>query len=136
MAIIGDEADKQILDLFMESLPESKSEIEAAYQSGDIELLIKAVHKLQGGLCYTNTPQLREAVETMEISLKNGETDKADRLYKHVQKAFVAFEKEYISFLRFYVRCCKKILKENYSQESQFTKEDILCLFLIDYPTN
>jgi two-component system, NarL family, sensor histidine kinase BarA len=95
LAVIGEDADKQMLDLFMESLPDSKLEIETAYQSYNIELLIKAVHKLHGALCYTNTPQLREAIKTMEVSLKNGETGKINKLYKQVKKALVAFEKEY-----------------------------------------
>ena len=55
----------------------------------------QAAHKLHGALCYTNTPQLRHAVSTLEISLKNGETDKVDTLYEQVIKAIQAFEEKY-----------------------------------------
>lgn len=95
LPIIEADTDKLLLTLLIESLPEFRGDMEKARQSSDIDSLIKTAHKMHGGLCYTGTPQLREAVRNLEISLKKGELDQLDKLYQQVLQAIDAFEAAY-----------------------------------------
>lgn len=85
--VIEEGADKEILDLLTDSLKQSANELEIAYQTKDIPGLTKIVHKLHGGLCYSNTPQLRNAACELETSLQNNEIHKLQELYQNFLQA-------------------------------------------------
>jgi two-component system aerobic respiration control sensor histidine kinase ArcB len=95
LAIIDENYNKELLDTLLKSLPETCREIKKAHKSNDIDVLIKIIHQLHGGLCYTHTPQLLDAVRTLEISLKKGELNKLDSLYQNMLDAIKALKNVY-----------------------------------------
>lgn len=95
--VITADADKELLDLLMKTLPSSLTDMDKAYQAGNMDSLIKAVHKLHGGLCYTHTPRARAAAAALEHALKVGGeiSEHIDKLYQNLIIAIKDFEKAY-----------------------------------------
>ncbi len=86
-----------ILSELITSLREVRTDIEKAYQARDIASLINKIHQFRGGVCYTKTPHLLQALETMEKKLRNGESDQLDALYSDLLKSMALLEKTYHS---------------------------------------
>lgn len=63
---------REMLELFIQSLPESKTAIDSAWNSQNIAELKAQVHRLHGACCYAGVPQLKSASEMLEKLLKQG----------------------------------------------------------------
>lgn len=71
---------RDILRLLLESLPQEKAELAAAWQAKDMPLLGQVVHRIVGGTRYTGTVQLRAMAQQLQqqcISQQDVEPDKA-----------------------------------------------------------
>ncbi|MFT3741759.1 MAG: response regulator [Gammaproteobacteria bacterium] len=93
--VISKNPDKHLLALLMKSLPESEAEIANAYQSHKLDSLGRAVHKLYGALCYTDTPQLRQAVGDIDEALRHHMTHDLTPLYQNFLTTIKNFKEEY-----------------------------------------
>jgi two-component system aerobic respiration control sensor histidine kinase ArcB len=84
-----------ILDELVASLPESRTEIEKAYQARDISSLLAKVHRFHGDVCYTKASHLLDAVRALEVALRDEKRDKneIDTLYANLLKAMETLEK-------------------------------------------
>ena len=78
------EAAKKMLGLLVETLPETKHNLEKAYQDKNIEDLMKITHKFYGGLCYCGTPRLRHAVKILNAALKFSDINSISSIYANV----------------------------------------------------
>lgn len=65
---------KELLQIFLSSLPATLTEMENLMRSKQVEPLIQLVHKLHGASCYTGVPQIKQLTELVETELKNGKT--------------------------------------------------------------
>jgi PAS domain S-box-containing protein len=90
---------QKLLDQLMESLGEIRADLEQAYVSGDKERLIRNIHKFHGGLCYTPTPHLLQAVKALEFSLKEEKEEDAESLFQDVLKSMAVLESAYKSMM-------------------------------------
>jgi HPt (histidine-containing phosphotransfer) domain-containing protein len=95
LPVIGEEAEPELLKLLTTSLKEFRVGLDRAYFARDVPQIIKEVHKMHGALCYTDTPQLKEAVKSMEIGLQNGAVDQLDSYYQTVLAAIQTFDQVY-----------------------------------------
>lgn len=86
---------RKLLDQLMGSLSEIRNDIEQAYVAGDKKLLIKIVHKFHGGLCYTPTPHLLQAVRVLEAALKEESDNDIQPLYEAVLKSIKLLQEAY-----------------------------------------
>lgn len=93
--VISENFSKEILGLFVQTLPEFCADMEKAYHRNDIDNLISIVHKFHGSVCYTETPQLLDAAKRMETALKNSELKKLDSAYQNLKNAIRNFEIRY-----------------------------------------
>lgn len=66
---------KELLDLFISRLTNEKSDLNAAYQAEDLDLLCQLIHKLHGGAAYVGTPLLQKACFESEKALKQKAKD-------------------------------------------------------------
>jgi two-component system, NarL family, sensor histidine kinase BarA len=65
---------KEMLQIFLQSLPPTLSELELLVRTEQVEPLIQLVHKLHGATCYVGVPQLKQLTELLETELKQGKT--------------------------------------------------------------
>jgi two-component system sensor histidine kinase BarA len=65
---------KEMLQIFLQSLPPTLSELELLVRNDQVEPLIQLVHKLHGATCYVGVPQLKQLTELLETELKQGKT--------------------------------------------------------------
>jgi two-component system sensor histidine kinase BarA len=65
---------KEMLQIFLLSLPATLSELEVLVRTNQLEPLIQLVHKLHGATCYVGVPQLKQLTELLETELKQGKT--------------------------------------------------------------
>lgn len=64
----------ELFTMLLQELPQQRSDIEAALAAGDYPTLRHLVHKLNGSATYCGVPALKAAADTLESSLKRGET--------------------------------------------------------------
>jgi signal transduction histidine kinase/FixJ family two-component response regulator len=77
----GEDEEESFADLtaeFINKLPENKAIIEALYQQGDLQSLIKEVHKLAGAAYIFKSIELAECASDVEMSLKRHNKMDAD----------------------------------------------------------
>lgn len=86
-----------VLGEVMTALPETRAELEDAYQARDIPSLTAKLHQLHGDLTYTKAPHLLHQVSTFESALRKGEYDQLDAQYAGVVHAMDLLEKAYRS---------------------------------------
>lgn len=94
LKIIMPNANKELLDAFMDTLGEFHKDIASAKQQKTKRSLIDLVHKLHGGACYAGTPRLQEAIKLYEIGLKKN-ADEVDALYQQLLKEIDILDVEY-----------------------------------------
>lgn len=63
---------KEMLQIFLQSLPATLTELELLVRTEQIEPLIQLVHKLHGATCYVGVSQLKQLTELIETELKQG----------------------------------------------------------------
>lgn len=71
---------KDVFKLLLESLPMEKSELQTAWETGDINLLGQISHRIAGGSRYTGVPELRAASQRMQqqcISQQDADVEQA-----------------------------------------------------------
>ncbi|OPX56062.1 two-component system, NarL family, sensor histidine kinase BarA [Oceanospirillum multiglobuliferum] len=61
---------KEMLKMLVESIPETRRALEKAFNSGDLEEMVHAVHHLHGATRYCGVPRLALTTETLETQLK------------------------------------------------------------------
>lgn len=61
---------KEMLDMLIQSIPESRDSLHRAFQSNNIEEMIHSVHHLHGATRYCGVPRLALTTETLETQLK------------------------------------------------------------------
>ena len=77
---------KQMLGLLCKALPEQRSAINTAAESGDMETLYQQVHKVTGSTRYCGVPALADASEVLGRQLKNGNTAQIEVLIKNLNE--------------------------------------------------
>ena len=65
---------KEMLQIFLQSLPATLSELEVLVRTNQLEPLIQLVHKLHGATCYVGVSQLKQLTELIETELKQGKS--------------------------------------------------------------
>ncbi|KZN66774.1 two-component sensor histidine kinase BarA [Pseudoalteromonas luteoviolacea] len=60
----------EMLNMLLQSVPETIELLHAASEQEDPEQLLKIVHKFHGACCYTGVPKLKQLAETIETALK------------------------------------------------------------------
>jgi two-component system, OmpR family, aerobic respiration control sensor histidine kinase ArcB len=83
----------EIINLFLEGLPQELQEIHTAYTRKDWSLAQKLTHKLKGGVSYCGAPRLKEACAQLENVIKNRESKRFENLYNQLLKAASLTEK-------------------------------------------
>lgn len=86
---------KEMLVDLIDSLPETRAEIEEAYCANNTQALSSAVHKFYGGLCYVGVPPLRQAAKELEAALLKQEQHQLNRLYQRILDEMSAVEREF-----------------------------------------
>lgn len=81
---------QELLDLLIQSIPDSRKALDKAFHSENIDEMIHAVHYLHGATRYCAVPRLALITETLETQLKNrqmpGAQDTLKTLYKELDK--------------------------------------------------
>lgn len=62
---------KELLTLLISELPETRNNINNAYQNQDLEMLHHYIHKLHGATCYCGVPRLKEITSLLETKIKH-----------------------------------------------------------------
>lgn len=65
-----EEVAKELLEMFVNELPEVDGNLREAYKTQNLANLEDIVHKLHGGSCYCGVPNLKKAAATLEKYLK------------------------------------------------------------------
>lgn len=65
-----EEVAKELLDMFVNELPDVSDSLRAAFTDQNLADLEEIVHKLHGGSCYCGVPQLKDAAADLEKYLK------------------------------------------------------------------
>ncbi|MCF2856527.1 two-component sensor histidine kinase BarA [Pseudoalteromonas sp. SMS1] len=60
----------EMLNMLLQSVPETIDLLNTASEHEDPEQLLKIVHKFHGACCYTGVPKLKQLAETIETALK------------------------------------------------------------------
>lgn len=94
---------KEMLDLFMEQLPEFQSNITEALNKKDWSMLKHYVHKLHGGICYAGATRLKAITYDFEVSLNKNTGNYAD-FYEQLIHTISDTEDEYKKITS-YTRC-------------------------------
>lgn len=95
--ILGEDhalAQKMLLE-FMESLPQTRADIESAFRSKNLTALFDVIHQFYGGLCYVGTPYLRQAAKELENALLKKEKYQVNRLYQRLLDEISSLEKDF-----------------------------------------
>lgn len=65
---------KDMMKMLIDSLPQTRQDLEQALGGNDGETLYQVVHKFNGALAYTGTPRLKNLAHEIETQLKKGAT--------------------------------------------------------------
>jgi len=88
---------KELLDQFMEYLPDSHDKMKVAHAANDLDELLNQVHKLHGACCYCGVPRLKESVAILETALKKHDDEVIEGLisnvYHAIEEVAVAYSK-------------------------------------------
>lgn len=81
---------REMLDMLVKSIPDSRTALHDAFQSNNIEEMIHAVHHLHGATRYCGVPRLALTTETLETQLKMNQLVAAQgtlqTLYQELEK--------------------------------------------------
>jgi len=69
---------EELFSMLLQELPDHRSKIQNALAAQDFQTLQHHVHKLNGSATYCGVPALKAAADTLETSLKRGETEHVD----------------------------------------------------------
>ncbi|MEM9295699.1 MAG: Hpt domain-containing protein [Planctomycetota bacterium] len=69
--------DPELVEMFVEDVPERIEQIESAVQAGDREALARFGHQLKGAAAGFGFPKITEAAAVVERACKDGGTDDA-----------------------------------------------------------
>ncbi len=67
---------RELYQMLQNELPDYQSRLPTLYAEGNLDLLLDAVHKLNGSATYCGVPALKVAAEAMESTLKRGEDER------------------------------------------------------------
>ncbi|WP_172449411.1 hybrid sensor histidine kinase/response regulator [Bowmanella denitrificans] len=91
---------RQMLDAFIQQLPDMHSLIKKAAQAEDHGQLEYLVHKLHGACCYTGVPKLRALCQELEEHLKTGHIVQAQALMDSFNQECLQVEEQGLAFLQ------------------------------------
>jgi two-component system, OmpR family, aerobic respiration control sensor histidine kinase ArcB len=75
---------REFLEMLVESLPEEREALEAAYLKQDWKRIQELAHKLKGGAAYCGTVRLKAASLHLERYLTEKKTEWRDKLYEQL----------------------------------------------------
>jgi len=78
---------RELLEKFIEDLPNECEALDNAFEAKDTEELLSLVHRLHGACCYCGTPILKQAALDLEIALKQQALDDVGPLYQQLKLA-------------------------------------------------
>jgi len=78
---------RELLQKFIEDLPNEFDALEKAFEAKDTEGLLSLVHRLHGACCYCGTPLLKQAALDLEVALKQQALDDIQPLYQELKQA-------------------------------------------------
>lgn len=67
---------RELYRMLQDELTDYQRALPTLFAEGDLHTLQEVVHKLNGSATYCGVPALKSAVDTMESSLKRGETER------------------------------------------------------------
>ncbi|MCW5588082.1 MAG: response regulator [Legionellales bacterium] len=73
---------KDMLKMFVDSLPETEDNLKKSYETEDWDQLQFDVHKLHGGACYCGVPRLKDIARKLEDSLKSRDFEEIAQGYE------------------------------------------------------
>jgi two-component system, NarL family, sensor histidine kinase BarA len=85
----------ELLNMFMEQLPEYKNNIQQCYQQKDFDALHQHVHKLHGATCYCGMSRLQSLLSRFETALKANDHMVYPQLMTSTMDEFAAIEQYY-----------------------------------------
>ncbi len=85
----------ELLSMFMQQLPEYKSEITRCYQKKQFAELHQQVHKLHGATCYCGMQHLQKLLSRFETALKANHQNSYAQLMTAITEEFAAIEHYY-----------------------------------------
>lgn len=85
----GEDEAREIIQLCLECLFEAKPLIDASYAAHDVEPLRAQLHKIRGGVCYLQLPELQESLDAFHDTVKESpdDLDRLAVLYERFQGA-------------------------------------------------
>ncbi|MCE3268684.1 MAG: putative sensory histidine-kinase / response regulator [Burkholderiales bacterium] len=78
------DAAKNMLEMLVNSLPETENALKAAYDAKDLDKLQFTTHKLLGATCYCGVPRLKFTAQKLEEALKAKSTEEIEKIYKNL----------------------------------------------------
>jgi len=81
---------KELLQIFLASLPKDIITIKDALEKKDIKMLSEAIHRLRGAVRYVSVPELSEILEQIHLEMKSVENDNIQQLSTQFEKLFLA----------------------------------------------
>jgi two-component system, NarL family, sensor histidine kinase BarA len=85
----------ELLSMFMQQLPEYKTNILQCYQNNQFEELHQHVHKLHGATCYCGMQHLQKLLSRFETALKAKHQTSYAQLITATTEEFAAIEHYY-----------------------------------------
>ncbi len=84
------EEGKELLELFLESIPEDIGLLKEQLESGDYETAAKTAHTLKGTAGNACAPLMSQCAKALQLAAKDGNSERAGRLFEELE---IIFEK-------------------------------------------
>lgn len=88
---------KELLTLLVAELPQTRSNINQAFQQQDFKAMHQQIHKLHGACCYCGVPRLKEIVSELETKLRAKNLTNIEKLLQilnhEIEQILVAFQR-------------------------------------------
>lgn len=88
----NEEVVEQILNMLVDTFPEERAQLAAAYEKSDWSSIQKIAHKLKGGSSYCGATRLREICSLVEITIKKDKQELYEPLLKLMEEEMVLIE--------------------------------------------
>lgn len=86
---------KELLNMFMNDLPDYKNNIQQSYANKKFDELHQYVHKLHGATCYCGMGRLQSLLSRFETALKTKALKSYPELFTATMNEFAAIEQYY-----------------------------------------
>jgi two-component system sensor histidine kinase BarA len=86
---------KEILQMYVDELPETRKVINQHYKDNNMEKLHMQVHRLHGASCYCGVPKIKDCVSELESAIKKKRKTKIKELVERLETDIDAVLKSY-----------------------------------------